>query len=165
MNKIVVDLYADGGVIDKNPSPIVGTWAWVLADSRDKLRAQGSGIIIPSEISLDAVTVTNNQTELLSILQGLGMVNYKGWKLRYIYSDSQVTLGRVFKGHALNNIPPWMVELKRDLLPVLKGAKGIWVRGHNGNKWNEYVDAAARTAGERLIQDLGRAQENLRKIK
>lgn len=102
-------LYCDGGVISSNPSPIGGTWAWVLVGDDDCIIHRDGGFISVEEMGYDGVT--NNQTELLAIVKGLTWLHDEIEPLM-VCSDSAVSLGRVFKNFSMNNIPGW---LERDL--------------------------------------------------
>src|SRR5688572_24046577 len=109
---LIVDLYADGGVIQKNPSMIGGTYDYVLIRN-GKAIWQGSGVYDPQ--AMGTPVVTNNQMELLAILLGLQYCEAAHYVVRSVTSDSQITLGRVFQGWSLKGIPDWMKELKRSL--------------------------------------------------
>ena len=109
-----LDLFTDGGVIGMNPSPIGGTWAFCLVDSAGERVTCDSGVITPVEAGLPAIT--NNLTELLAIVNGRKALPY-AWS-GTIYSDSWVSLQRVFHAAKLANVPPWLVArlqtLQRD---------------------------------------------------
>lgn len=98
-----VALYADGGVIGANPSPIGGTWAWCMADANGNRIKQESGIIRPDVCD---GPVTNNITELVALVYGLEALPTL-WN-GTVYSDSQVSLLRVFCAGKLNNVPEWL---------------------------------------------------------
>ena len=101
-----VALYADGGVIGQNPSPIGGTWAWCMV-SADGVRTRfAHGWISPAE--LGAPVVSNNHTELLALVLGLEALP-SGWA-GTVYSDSWVSLQRVFLAAKLNNVPQWLID-------------------------------------------------------
>ena len=101
-----IALYTDGGVIGQNPSLIGGTWAWCLVDASGEMRRHAVGWLTPAE--LDAEAVTNNHTELLALVLGLEALDadFAGT----VYSDSWVSLQRVFLAAKLNNVPQWLVE-------------------------------------------------------
>lgn len=101
-----IALYTDGGVIGQNPSLIGGTWAWCLVDASGEMRRHAVGWLTPAE--LDAEAVTNNHTELLALVLGLEALDadFAGT----VYSDSWVSLQRVFRAAKLNNVPQWLVE-------------------------------------------------------
>lgn len=145
MEKTVV-LYTDGGVIGANPSMVGGTYAYVLVKGR-KVIHQEAGVYTPHKMGTSAVT--NNQMELLAVVRGLLWAEDHEINVSVVYSDSQVTLGRVFYGWRLKNIPIWMIEqLNRiDLTRV----RGEFVRGHNGDKWNEMCDRLATEAGQKFL--------------
>lgn len=127
---MITELYCDGGVISKNPSPIGGTWAFCLVGEKG-LEWISSGYITPDEIN--SPTVTNNQTEMLALVHGLHALpdDFKGT----IFSDSKVTLGRAFLGYKWENIPEWLhnefrEESKRLHLHDPKKIKWTLLAGH-----------------------------------
>jgi ribonuclease HI len=132
-----MDLYTDGYTIGYNPSRIGGTWAFVLVE-RGRVVEQVTGVVVPDDV--DTRGVTNNQVELLAVLKGLEFAREQGYKIGTVYSDSQITLGRVFQNWSLKNIPTWMVEMLRRVKPSPWTVRGEWVKGHNGNKYNELCD-------------------------
>jgi len=97
-------LYADGGVISRNPSTVGGTWAYRVLGQDDQVIEQQFGAIIPAEVDVSAIT--NNLTELYAVLLGLEVlpVDFSG----SVCSDSEVTLGRLFWGWRWSHIPMWM---------------------------------------------------------
>ncbi len=103
MSEPINRLYVDGGVIQHNPSSQGGTWAFLLLNMNVVEKAQ-SGMITPQQAGLPAIT--NNLTEMLAMLKGLAALP-ASWK-GTVYSDSQVTLGRIFQGWKWTNIPRWM---------------------------------------------------------
>jgi ribonuclease HI len=129
-------LYADGGVIGHNPSKIGGTWAFVIVDEKGKVLHKDAGVYVPEEMGTS--TVTNNQTELVAILLGMQWANARRIKIKTVFSDSQITLGRMFQGWSLKNIPDWMIDLKDSL--SVRGVRGQFIKGHNGDKFNEMCD-------------------------
>ena len=158
-------LYTDGGVIQKNPSSIGGTWAYCMVKWDGTLLYEDYDVVRPSKFS--AGVVTNNQTELLAVIRGLQTVHRD--QVIHIYSDSEITLGRLFKGYAMENIPAWMVEeldaeIKRLHLfrkfkyTLLSGhptkaqlETGIGKRGHPVSEWNKRADTLCnRVAQEHL---------------
>lgn len=162
----IVGLYTDGGVIGQNPSLIGGTWAWCLVDASGEMRRHAVGWLTPAE--LDAEAVTNNHTELLALVLGLEALDadFAGT----VYSDSWVSLQRVFLAAKLNNVPQWLVERLQILqksgrlanldYTLLDGhptraqiEAGIGKRGHPVSKWNVWCDQqCSAIARERLQQ-------------
>lgn len=104
------ELYADGGCIGPNPSPLGGTWAWVRTRDDAPIQA-ASGVLLPSD--LHATQVSNNNSELYALLVAL-LTLPEGWDGR-VNSDSQTALGWVFKGWKQDKIPPCL----RDVLNAL----------------------------------------------
>ena len=89
---MITKLYADGGVIEKNPSTIGGTWACILVNEAEVQVSFGTGVITPNRARVKAVT--NNLTELLALIEGLERVpiDFSGTVL----SDSNVSLDVCF---------------------------------------------------------------------
>lgn len=106
MSSSINHLYADGGVIQVNPSPIGGTWAFRIVQA-DVVICEESGVITPLEAGLPAVT--NNLTEMLALVMGLRSLPID-W-IGVVCSDSQITLGRVFGSYKWAGIPTWLHKL------------------------------------------------------
>lgn len=160
----IIACYADGGVIGRNPSPVGGTFAWCHVDMDNIQVASYSGVITPVEAGLPAIT--NNLTEMLALVAGLEALP-AGWA-GTIYSDSQVTLGRMFEGWKMNNIPAWLVRRGSAALQhinrprcscvLLDGhptqvqlAAGRGKRGAPVSEWNVWCDKACGKAGLVLL--------------
>ena len=159
----IVALYADGGVIAVNPSPIGGTWAYALVDEAGERVRTAAGVLTAESCGHP---VTNNVTELLAIVSGLEALpaDWAGT----VYSDSWVSLQRVFLAAKLNNVPQWLVERLQILqksgrlanldYTLLDGhptraqiEAGIGKRGHPVSKWNVWCDQqCSAIARERL---------------
>lgn len=156
-------LFTDGGVISKNPSPYGGTWAWVLVDSGKELY-HDSGILY-ADLDIDT-PITNNQMELFAILKGLSWFDDPRVFIE-ICSDSMVSLGRVFKGSSMHNIPDWMcsyLEFHRrrffnwsQFSYTLIGGhptrtslkKGTNAKGQPVSRWNVLVDQLCKEEASR----------------
>lgn len=167
-------LYTDGGVISKNPSPYGGTWAWVLVRDDQEIKRR-SGILDANRhvLGFDGCLVTNNQSELFAIVDGLFYLP-SGCGVFEICSDSSVSLGRVFRGSSFNNIPGWMqtelIRMKRKFpnwkdvsYTLLDGhptkahlASGVGKRGHPVSKWNKLCDDLCRAEAENYWKDKNR---------
>jgi ribonuclease HI len=95
-------LYCDGGVIQVNPSPIGGTFAYRILRDGQVIRENGGVIVADSAQPL----ISNNLTEMLALVRGLGELpdDWTGT----ICSDSQITLGRAFHGWKWTNVPAWL---------------------------------------------------------
>lgn len=156
-------LFADGGVICANPSAVGGTWAWRRVCGA--LLHQHSGVITPQQANLPAIT--NNLTEMLAVVRGLQALP-SAWT-GTIYSDSQITLGRVFLGWKWKNIPLWLhheyqqararlVNWEKIQWVLLQGhptkaelAAGVGSRGYPVSEHNVWCDKAC---GERAAEFL-----------
>ncbi len=165
---MIIALYTDGGVIGSNPSAIGGTYAYRLVDEDGS--CEGEAYVVTTDRMLGPVT--NNQTELLAMLEGLGQLrnDFAGT----VYSDSAVTLGRVFDGWKWTRIPLWMhqeYKLQRARLKnweqirhvLLDGhptkaqlAAGIGKRGHPVSEHNVWCDHACTRAGEEFMERIGK---------
>lgn len=106
-----------------------------------------------SPVYIDA---TNSDMEVKALLEVLKQIeNFKDEKNFKIFSDSQYTVkgfNQWVHGWAENN---WEKELKQQdwkeiynlKIKFLLSGFNIqvdWLRGHNGDKWNEYVDKLAQ---------------------
>src|SRR5438477_7404135 len=85
-----MDLYADGGVIGRNPSTLGGTWAWQITWDDVALQFD-SGFVTPDGICL--AVVTNNFTELFAVVTGMHMLPDR-WDGK-IFTDSMITKCRL----------------------------------------------------------------------
>ena len=89
---LVRHVYADGGVINYNPSSFGGTFAWIMLDhAGESVLWAGSGVVTPQDANLNAIT--NNYTELLACVEVMERLP-DGWN-GTIYTDSQVTMERL----------------------------------------------------------------------
>lgn len=157
-------LYADGGVIVVNPSPLGGTWAWCTVGADGARLTEAAGLLTPAEAG---GPVTNNVTELLALVQGLEALP-AGWA-GTVYSDSWVSLQRVFLAARLQNVPAWLVrrlhELQRSgkLAPMsyvlLDGhptraqlAAGRGKRGNPVSEHNVWCDAACQRMARQFAE-------------
>ncbi len=154
------ELYVDGGVVQVNPSPIGGTYAWLLVD--DGVRVKGCAYFMSAETAKLPV-VTNNQTEMMALIKGLSQLP-NDW-CGCIYSDSAITLGRAFSGWKWKNVPEWIqnrffaqrlrfIYWDRITYVQLDGhptkaqlASGIGKRGNPVSIHNVWCDEACGKAG------------------
>ncbi len=151
-NPIVV--YTDGGMCEKNPGP-GGYAAVILKDGKPEKELTGSFAL-----------TTNNRMEILAVIHALEHLVRNGVKRVKIHSDSQYVVNSIGQ----NWIGSWErkpdfggkknEDLWRQVLRLRKDIKieMVWVRGHAGNKWNEYADELAREAAhdtDAYEEDLG----------
>lgn len=100
MTPDIIAVYADGGVIGINPSPVGGTWAWCHVNAAGERIQTASGIVRPWG---NMKAITNNLTEMIALVLALEALP-AGWSGQ-IYSDSKITLGRVFLNWRCDGIP------------------------------------------------------------
>lgn len=158
MHHDIVAVYADGGVIGRNPSSEGGTWAWCHVNAAGERVAQNSApVFFYDARSGDYSTpISNNYTEMLALVNGL-LALPRNWH-GTVYSDSQITLGRLFWGWKWSKLPPYLVKraqiaLKRLDVPkitavLLDGhptraqlAAGVGKRGNPVSEHNVWCDA------------------------
>lgn len=164
-------VYADGGVIGRNPSTIGGTWAWcwvsterrVVEDVEPWIIKRGSGIVIPSQTLMD--TVSNNHSEYMALAKCLRDLP-KGWA-GTVYSDSAITLGRFFEDHKHKTIPDtWKRSMEgiRDRLGNVKPVllighptqahirSGVGKRGNPVSSFNRWCDLECARVGKAHLE-------------
>ncbi len=118
-------LYADGGVIGRNPSTIGGTWAYRLIDASGHVMVN-SGVVYPIPRKLPKIT--NNYTELMAVLQGM-LVLPDGWD-GTIYTDSLVTINRITNSPKFVGTPRDTIELLRYQRRRLGVYRTVLLKGH-----------------------------------
>lgn len=170
MSKII-EAYCDGGVIASNPSSIGGTYAYRLIYDDGHIEEYHTATT-PAQMGVDVIT--NNQTEMIAALMMITQLphDFEGT----VYSDSAVTLGRIFKGWKWKNIPQRFHEMyKRQRIRFtnwdkikyvqLDGhptkaqlASGIGKRGNPVSEHNVWCDEACQKAGEGLMAELRRCE-------
>jgi len=124
-----ITIYSDGSCLG-NPGP--GGWgALVFGESEE-----------PQRLSGHEAQTTNNRMELMAAIQGLEAVP-AGSKV-VLHSDSSYLVNTMTKN--------WKRRVNHDLwerLDTLSGSHNVewrWVRGHNGDRWNEAADRLAVAA-------------------
>lgn len=148
MTKMDIKVYTDGAC-SGNPGP--GGWAALLlikkGDKKDKILLKGG-----------EKHTTNNRMELLAIVESMKFINKNITQevSIEIYSDSAYVINPInngwLKGWAKNG---WRTTKQTDVVnkdlwvafiaidSVISKPTFIKVKGHSGNKFNEYVDRAA----------------------
>ena len=159
----IVELYADGGVINSNPSGIGGTWAFCGVNSDGERIIEQSGVV-PATATR---AISNNHTEQIAITKALEAMP-DGWS-GVVYSDSKIALGRVFKNWSETNLPRNISERSKKAVARLGEIKTVLLQGHPtkadleagiGKKrglpvsiHNVWCDKACREAGERFVEE------------
>ena len=149
-DKINVEIYTDGAC-SGNPGP--GGYGTVL------VYIDKDGIKHEKELSQGYKSVTNNQMELMAVIEGLE--NLKKPCNVKLYSDSKYVVdafnnnwidGWVQKGwRTAGKTPVKNVELWQRLLKAKENhnVEFIWVKGHAGHEYNERCDKLAVTASKK----------------
>jgi ribonuclease HI len=141
-----VQIYTDGACRG-NPGP--GGWAALLVAGDQRKEVSGS----------EAAT-TNNRMELKAAIEGLGAL-----KRRCsvdLYTDSKYVLQGITEWLAQWKVRGWRTAARepvknQDLWEKLDAAAQAqdiewhWVKGHSGHDGNEYVDALANRAIDRML--------------
>lgn len=123
-------LFTDGS---SNHKDLSGGWAWVAIDNNDGMEC-ASGFVKGT---------TNNRMEMQAWIEGLNYLYEKYGKCDIlVYCDSKV-VGKGYTGE-------YRRKTNQDLWSKLLSAaeqhyyvEWIWVRGHDGNIYNEMVDSLA----------------------
>lgn len=139
MNIPNVEIYTDGAC---SGNPGAGGWASVLLYEQHKKELYGN-----------ARETTNNRMELTAVIEALKAL--KRPCNVTLYSDSKYVIDSinkdwVYKWEANNWIksdrkPALNTDLWKELLALLElhRVKFVWVKGHNGNEYNERCDELA----------------------
>lgn len=131
--------FTDGSCV-YNGAKGPGGSAYVILDNDGKLI---------KEAKVGKPSTTSNRMEMLAIISAINCLPEHSKVL--VYSDSKYAIN-IFKGR-------WTAKLNTDLLAkyneVAKRMDKIelcWVKGHNGNKWNEYVDKLATGETAKILK-------------
>lgn len=158
MTKFVV--YTDGASSPKKKHH-VGGWAFALM-----LEDNEEYIITRSGYEYNT---TNNRMEMLAVIEALNFISSKEFRGSQcislkIISDSQYCVKGSsewihgwrrcnWKGGTLKNLDLWK-QIDQHLKDKLLNIEFEWVRGHDGNKYNEVVDELCVEAKHKAINML-----------
>lgn len=140
----MLKIWTDGSCLG-NPGP--GGWAFIATDGKNIARRSGG-----------AENTTNNRMELTAVLCALkaAIRNHDSVEIhtdsQYVKNGMQTWL-KNWKTHnwrTADRKPVKNLDLWQDLDMVAQQIKinWVWVRGHNGEEFNEMVDELARTTAE-----------------
>ena len=154
MSSREIYLYTDGS---SSPTEKTGGWAFCIVDEKQKL--------VKGRFHGSATSTTNNRMEMIAAINGLHTitVSYPEIKKVVVVTDSQYLTDPIYLGwlnlwHSDNYINRDNEEIKnsdlwKEIHMILKRFKirGVsvdfhWVRGHNGNQFNEECDKMAKEA-------------------
>lgn len=135
-------VYTDGACF---PNPGKGSYAVIILEDGKKFEYSGR-----------FEKATNNRMELFAVIEALRKLKDKRKRNITIYSDSEYVIKAInnkwvnkwatfdnFKGKKNKDL--WLTYLEAVI--DFKNVKFVWVKGHNGNKYNERAD---QLAGEAL---------------
>lgn len=136
----IYNIYTDGSCA---PNPGRGGWAYIIL-YLGQYQEQ-------SKINSGAVfNTTNNRMELRAVLQALRDMKYefKSWDKIKIYTDSILITKWNSEGRGKKNrdMVDELVEFNRHFKSLNVQIEYIWVKGHSGIRWNEFVDDLAGSA-------------------
>lgn len=143
----MIEIYTDGGARPTNPGP--GGWAFAIVVGTDSYRGHGGERL-----------TTNNRMELMAVIESLRRAIKLDFCLSQIvvYADSEYVVKGVNNWLAGWKRRGWRTSNRKDvknrdlwerldhILNFFVDVEFEWVRGHDGNEWNEVVDADATAA-------------------
>ncbi len=140
----VYDAYVDGSFSAKHDK---GSWAYTIVDNTlDVSVAHASGFI-DYNLQPELKKLRNIATECFAVIESLKYASQHGCKINVYYD--YIGLER-WVWDITDNQVPWQCkndftwEYRQDVIAYEKYLnKMIWVKGHAGNKWNEYTDNLA----------------------
>lgn len=165
------EIFADGGVVGKNPSPLGGTWCFLWVSRSGGRLYTEHGLVTPLGAGLPAIT--NNYTELLAVLKAIQSVPPE-WS-GTVWTDSMVTFHRFtsspfgsFKGIPLPLVRE-VFRLRRECgfqMRHLKGhpseeelRAGVSRDGLPVSRHNVWCDRACGRVGRSLLEGRRRTAE------
>jgi ribonuclease HI len=123
-----VTLYTDGSCM---PNPGVGGFGFIFIEPKTSKEWCVNG---------GELNTTNNRMEMTAVIEGLKFLkNYSKFK---IYSDSMYVINCASgKWKRTKNVDLWE---QYAIVSKNKNIEWIWVKAHNGDKYNEMVDKLAK---------------------
>lgn len=147
------NIYTDGACKGNGQIHSRGGWGYVILNTEDKnYFIENSG---------NEINTTNNRMEMIAVINALLNFSKKEEKIN-IYTDSAYIHNCIkqkwyytWKNNGWINSkkePVKNKDLWEQIIPYFDNDNitFIKVKGHNGDKWNEYVDKLAIVAAERL---------------
>jgi len=131
-----ITLYTDGSCM---PNPGIGGFGFIFIDPKTNKEWCVNG---------GELNTTNNRMEMTAVIEGLKFLNkYHNFK---IYSDSMYVINCASgKWKQNKNLDLWEQYRRAS---KNKNIEWIWVKAHNGNKYNEMVDKLAKKWSESQIK-------------
>ena len=125
-------IYTDGSCL-KNPNG-PGGWSFCLLENDEEWCVCGG-----------ESSTTNNRMEMQAVIEALTFVHNKEYT---IYTDSKLVMNcaqGIWKRKS--NLDLWK---EYDRVSKNKKLQWVWVKGHDGNKYNEIVDKLAREEAKKI---------------
>lgn len=129
--------YTDGSCDNLNRKRPGGA-AYIIMRNNEIIRAKNKGFLGTS----------NNRTEMLAIISAV-CYTPQGSRLD-IYTDSQYSMD-IFSGKCNPKKNKDLVEMFKKYAKPMKLIVFHWIKGHNGDKYNEMVDKMAYSAYKEII--------------
>jgi ribonuclease HI len=146
-----VEIYTDGSFPwpsepEYHTPTVVGSWAYAIVFKGNTIEKVGL-------YGFDGFKSTNNRCEMMGIIQALEALNRQTNKIIFqhitVFTDSQYAEGSFSRKYRLKAKTKNLDLIHRclDTIEELKQkgseVKFQWIKGHNGNKYNEVVDELA----------------------
>ncbi|WP_086239038.1 ribonuclease HI [Campylobacter devanensis] len=139
----IVSLFSDGSCLN---NPGNGGWAYIL--EYEKYTKNDSGAVLDT---------TNNQMELLAIINGLKAL--KEPCIVNLYTDSSYAANGInswlegWKKKSFKNVKNIELWQEIDKLTQIHKVKAHWIKAHAGHPQNELCDKLAKDAAMKLTKD------------
>ena len=134
----MIEIYTDGSCTFSDYVDSPGSWAFAVIEDNK---------VLYEEKEFIEKGATNNRMELTGFLKALEWIRFNfhrfGDTSFSIYCDSQIVVkgfNGEWKRKANTDIWEELMDLVKVKLPSYIDINAIWVKGHSGNQWNEYVD-------------------------
>lgn len=135
------DAWTDGSCNNLSPYGEGGSAYVVLKD----------GVLI-HEAKYGRIGTSSNRMELLAIISAVNWIPANSSVT--IYSDSKYAIN-VLSGRWKAKVNTDLVRLYDTVASRLLEVRFVWVKGHSGLEWNEYVDELASSETERVAKEYG----------
>lgn len=146
--RLLIEEYPDGGLH-------YVAYTDGSCDNLNKYRAGGAGYVILKDGEIFKVknkgflNTTNNRMEILAIISVCNSLPEGAFV--DIYSDSQYSISFLVSSKGKKNRD--LLELYKKCSAHLGGVRFHWLKGHNGDKYNEMADDLAFSAYREICEE------------